>query len=116
MYRVCARPARVHVCVATLASGFAKRTGLLVGAHCGSGGDPVDTLRGSTVAMATGVDDTIPVGSKSRLELPQFPGEDFLAHAGTQWLEQAEARLASAGLLAVAEGDDPPSCKSRRKL
>ena len=43
---------------------------------------------------------------------PQFPGEDFLAHAGTQYKEQAEARLASRSLLAVAQGDYPPSVKS----
>ena len=40
--------------------------------------------------------------------LPQYPGEDVLAHAGQQWLEQAKPRLADAGLLAVAEGHDPP--------
>ena len=44
---------------------------------------------------------------------PQLPGEDFLAHAGAQYLEQIDARLASMGLLAVAKhGEDPESCKS----
>ena len=43
---------------------------------------------------------------------PTFPGEDFLAHAGSQYKEQAEARLAARSLLAVAQGDYPPSVKS----
>ena len=37
--------------------------------------------------------------------LPEFPGEDFLAHAATQWMEKAEARFGS--LLPVAQGKDP---------
>ena len=32
-------------------------------------------------------------------DFPQFPGEDFLAHAATQFKEQAEARLAARSLL-----------------
>ena len=35
---------------------------------------------------------------------PQFPGEEVLSHAAALFLEKAEARLASLGLLAVAEG------------
>ena len=39
-----------------------------------------------------------PPGAKNEdstgdMEFPQFPGEDFLAHAATLYLEQAEARL-----------------------
>ena len=45
--------------------------------------------------------------STGDLEFPQFPGEDFLAHAATLYLEQAEARLAGRGLLAVAQGHPP---------
>ena len=52
---------------------------------------------------------TIPKTSRSIVELPAFPGEEFLAHAGTQWLELAEARLAAAKLLAVAQGHAPPA-------
>ena len=44
-------------------------------------------------------------------DFPQFPGEDFLAHAATQFQEQAEARLANRGLLAVAEGHPPTAVK-----
>ena len=40
---------------------------------------------------------------------PKFPGEDFLAHEGALFKEQAEARLAAKKLLAVAQGYDPPS-------
>ena len=35
------------------------------------------------------------------MDFPQFPGEDFLAHAATLYLEQADARLAGRGLLAL---------------
>ena len=45
-------------------------------------------------------------------ELPQFPGEDFLAHEGSLWLEAAEARLAARKLLAVANGSPPPGAKA----
>ena len=41
--------------------------------------------------------------------LPQFPGEEFLAHAGSQWKEKAENRLIAAGLLEVARGGIPAS-------
>ena len=39
------------------------------------------------------------------VQLPQFPGDDFLAHDATAWLEQAEPRLGK--LLAVAQGQQP---------
>ena len=43
---------------------------------------------------------------------PQFPGEDFLAHSGAQYMDQVVARLADLGLLAVAkDGADPDSVK-----
>ena len=42
---------------------------------------------------------------------PQYPGEDCLAHAATQFIEAAEARLATRSLLSVAQGDEPPSVK-----
>ena len=35
---------------------------------------------------------------------PQFPGEEVYSHAAAQFQEKAEARLASLGLLAAAEG------------
>ena len=82
-------------------------------AHCGSGAryaalTPVRKVGG--VAMD-------PSKIKSRenstneFDLPQFPGEDFLAHAGAQWKEQAEARLAKRHLLTVAQGQQPSSAK-----
>ena len=45
-------------------------------------------------------------------EFPQFPGEEFFAHAGSQWVEMAEVRLTKRGLLAVAQGHDPPTVTS----
>ena len=36
--------------------------------------------------------------STGDMDFPQFPGEDFLAHAATLYLEQADARLAGRGL------------------
>ena len=38
--------------------------------------------------------------------LPQYPGDEVLAHAGQLWLEQSRPRLADASLLAVAEGEE----------
>ena len=61
---------------------------------------------------ANGADNTIQLETSSgNDELPPFPGENFLAHAASQWLEQAEARLAARGLLNVAEGHAPASVK-----
>ena len=45
------------------------------------------------------------------LVLPEFPGEEFFAHAAEDWLEQAQARMAPGGMLAVAQGHEPPACK-----
>ena len=36
-----------------------------------------------------------------------YPGDDHLAHASKTYMEQANARLADKGLLAVAQGHDP---------
>ena len=41
------------------------------------------------------------------LILPEFPGEDPRQHLGTQWKEEADNRLAGAGLLTVANGGAP---------
>ena len=41
------------------------------------------------------------------LVLPEFPGEDPRQHLGTQWKEEADSRLAGAGLLTVANGGAP---------
>ena len=43
---------------------------------------------------------------------PQYPGEDFLAHAGTQYMERVDARLADENLLSVARGNEPEACKA----
>ena len=45
------------------------------------------------------------------VELTEFPGEDFLAHAAALWKEQTSARLAEAGLLNTANGKEPAECK-----
>ena len=37
-------------------------------------------------------------------DFPQFPGEEVYSHAAALYQEKAEARLASLGLLAAAEG------------
>ena len=44
--------------------------------------------------------------------IPQFPGEEFLAHAATQYSEQAETQLAARKLLVVAQGGYPASVKA----
>ena len=50
-------------------------------------------------------------GTNNSDALPQFPGEDFLAHAGKHYKEQLDARLAEIGLLPVAQGFEPDSVK-----
>ena len=47
----------------------------------------------------------------SSTTLPQFPGDDLLAHAAAIYKESAEARFAAKGLLATAQGFDPPSVR-----
>ena len=77
---------------------------------CGSGGTGI-ALKMST-AMAAGDAGS---GKSSTLfetstDLPQFPGDqDVLAHVATTFRNAAEARLASRGLLAVAQGGMPPA-------
>ena len=39
--------------------------------------------------------------------LPQFPGEEFLAHEGTKFMDSAKPILAKMKLLAVASGQMP---------
>ena len=46
-------------------------------------------------------------GQKSTFVLPLFPGEDPLAHQGTQWEENAVALLVGRGLMVVADGGMP---------
>ena len=48
----------------------------------------------------------------SNKELPAFPGEDFHAHAATQWMESATTRLTEMGLITVAEGGNSPEMDS----
>ena len=43
--------------------------------------------------------------------LPQYPGENFHAHAAAQYKEDADARLAALGLKGVAQGHDPPGVR-----
>ena len=45
-----------------------------------------------------------PNDAKRASGFPQFPGEEVYSHAAAQFQEKAEARLASLGLLAAAEG------------
>ena len=77
-------------------------------ADCGRGASPTRLRHGG---MSAGVDEKTSDKSSGRRDLPHFPGEDFLAHDGTAWLETAEAVLAASGLLAVADGGDPSTVK-----
>ena len=63
--------------------------------------------------MVTGVDAT-PMKSISptNSDFPQFPGEDFLAHAAATYKEQVETALAMRELLFVAQGGEHPSVKA----
>ena len=45
-----------------------------------------------------------PTNATRSMDFPQFPGEEVYSHAAALFLEKAEARLASLGLLAAAEG------------
>ena len=56
--------------------------------------------------------DDDPMKSKFTVSLPDFPGEDFYAHAAAVWLEKAKVRMTDAGLLTVCEGNDPEVVKS----
>ena len=46
------------------------------------------------------------------MDFPQFPGEEVYSHAAALFLEKAEARLASLGLLAAAEGHPSEATKA----
>jgi hypothetical protein len=59
--------------------------------------------------MTTGTADDTDTRRNSAQRLPEFPGENFLAHQGSQWLESAEAIMAAAQLIAVAKGFPPQS-------
>ena len=51
--------------------------------------------------------------SHARSALKEFPHESFiLAHAATQWKEDAEATLAGLKLLAVAQGGNHPEAEA----
>ena len=43
----------------------------------------------------------------AKAQLPLYPGVDVHAHAGQEWIESVEAKLAGIGLLAVARGQLP---------
>ena len=59
--------------------------------------------------MTTGTADDTDTRRNSAQRLPEFPGENFLAHQGSQWLESAEAIMAAAQLISVAKGFPPQS-------
>ena len=56
----------------------------------------------------------IPNDTLAANAFPQHPGEDALAHAATQYIEEAENAFGFAArkLLAVARGHDPPPSAS----
>ena len=62
-------------------------------------------------AMASGVDDSTSATPGSTATFPLFPGEDFLAHAASQYRENAETALAARELLAVANNLEHPNVK-----
>ena len=65
---------------------------------------------------STGDQDT-KVSAAARNSFPQYPGGNFLAHAGTQYTDEADARFSMLGLLDVAQGDTTPaSFGTLRKL
>ena len=66
---------------------------------------PMAGIGGSGFAAAHENSATHNTGLTDKLALPAFPGEDLLAHGGTLWIEQAEARMGT--LLAVAQGHSP---------
>ena len=45
-------------------------------------------------------------------DFPQYPGENFHAHAGAQYKEESDARLTALGLKAVAQGHDSAGVKA----
>ena len=99
-------PCRRVSFVGPSAQDFSNRTDLYPLNICGRNG----AASPEVMSQATTGDVNVTSSSKE-LSLPDFPGEDFLAHAGTQWLESAEAKLAGKQLLAVAQGHEPPAVK-----
>ena len=57
---------------------------------------------------AAGTDSKSAIGTA---DFPDFPGEDFLAHLGSQYKEHAIARLAARSLLIVAQGGTAPEAE-----
>ena len=53
-----------------------------------------------------------PTNATRSMDFPQFPGEEVYSHAAALFLEKAEARLASLGLLAAAEGHPSEATKA----
>ena len=45
-----------------------------------------------------------PSDTTRAVDFPQYPGEEVLSHAAALYKEKAEARFASLGLLAAAQG------------
>ena len=69
-------------------------------------------LAGFVQAMSSGpVTTTLKETASTDDFLPQFPGEDSLAHEGTQWKENARAALGARDLLAVAQGQMPSTAR-----
>ena len=66
---------------------------------------------GTEATMASGVDDSTSATPGSTATFPLFPGEDFLAHAASQYKERAETALAARQLLAVANNLEHPDVK-----
>ncbi|KAL1524300.1 hypothetical protein AB1Y20_019203 [Prymnesium parvum] len=64
-------------------------------------------------ALGSAHDDQCPPAGGRGLQFPPFPGENPLQHEAQIWLEIAEARLASAGLLVVANGGTPAAARRR---
>ena len=48
----------------------------------------------------------------AKTSFPDYPGGNFLAHAGSQYKEDIDARLSMLGLLGVAQGGDSPAVKA----
>ena len=53
-----------------------------------------------------------PTNAARQMDFPQFPGEEVFSHAAALYLEKAEARLASLGLLAAAQGHPSEATKA----
>ena len=99
----------LRVCGASSFTAFGQNSVslLLHSAHCGSQEvarrrrTPME--RGLAAASGTtGSPESTPSG-----DFPEFPGEDFLAHAGTHYKEMVDARLAEKKLLGVAQSREP---------